>query len=121
MIARPPDGNRMRRFTIDVPTEGSGDVVNLSPQLSKKIAEHGGEGLVHVFIPGSTAAITTIEFEPGLVKHDIPRLFQKLIPDDAQYDHEATWNDDNGHSHLRAALLGPGVTIPFANGKLLAG
>jgi secondary thiamine-phosphate synthase enzyme len=77
--------------------------------------------LLHVFVGGSTAAITTIEFEPGLVKHDVPGVMQKLVPDDAHYDHEATWNDDNGHSHVRAALLGPGLTVPFADGKLLTG
>jgi secondary thiamine-phosphate synthase enzyme len=76
---------------------------------------------VHVFIAGSTAAVTTLEFEPGLVKHDMPRIFQQLVPDDSKYEHEATWNDDNGHSHVRAALLGPSVTVPFANGKLLTG
>jgi secondary thiamine-phosphate synthase enzyme len=111
----------MRRFNIDVKTEGSSDAINLSPQLAKKIAELGGDGIVHLFIAGSTAGLTTIEFEPGLIKHDLPKLFQKLIPDDGAYDHEATWNDDNGHSHLRAMLVGPSVSVPFANGKLLTG
>ena len=111
----------MNRFTLNVATEGNTDIVNLSPELAKRLRDHKGEGLLHLFVGGSTAALTTIEFEPGLVKHDLPEVFQRLIPNDAHYDHEATWNDDNGHSHIRAALLGPGLTIPVSNGKLLTG
>jgi secondary thiamine-phosphate synthase enzyme len=80
-----------------------------------------GDGLVHLYVVGSTAALTTIEFEPGLVKHDLAATLQKLVPDDAFYHHEQTWNDDNGHSHIRASLLGPGLTIPFSRGRLLTG
>lgn len=112
---------QLHRFTIDVSTEGNSDIVNLMPQLRDGIKKLKGDGLVHIFIGGSTAGITTLEFEPGLVKHDMPAIFQKLVPDDAKYDHEQTWNDDNGHSHVRSALLGPGVTIPFSAGKLLTG
>jgi secondary thiamine-phosphate synthase enzyme len=112
----------MRRFTLEIGTNGDTDIVNLSPHLAPRVRELGvGEGVLHVFVVGSTAALTTIEFEPGLVKHDLPALFQRLIPGDIRYDHEATWNDDNGHSHLRASLLGSSVMIPFASGKLLTG
>ena len=111
----------MTRFTITISTEGNGDIVNLNPELTNRIREVKGDALLHVFVGGSTAAITTVEFEPGLVKHDLPALFQRLAPDDAHYDHEATWNDDNGHSHVRSALLGPGLTVPITNGKLLTG
>src|SRR5881275_210069 len=111
----------MRRFSLTVATEGNTDIVNLNPQLSERIKEFKGEGLLHLFVGGSTAAVTTIEFEPGLIKRDLPDVLQRLIPDDAHYDHEATWNDDNGHSHIRAALLGPGLTIPVSNSKLLTG
>lgn len=111
----------MKRFTLDVSTEGNTEVVNLSSQLSERIRDVPGEGLVHLFIVGSTAALTTIEFEPGLVKHDLKEVLQKLVPDDAPYEHEATWNDDNGHSHIRATLIGPSLTVPFANGKLVMG
>ncbi|HEV2294805.1 MAG TPA: secondary thiamine-phosphate synthase enzyme YjbQ [Tepidisphaeraceae bacterium] len=112
----------MRRFTLDIQTDGNTHIVNLSPEITR----HGGpmlqgDGLLHLFIVGSTAALITVEFEPGLVKHDLPALLQRLVPDDAHYDHEATWNDDNGHSHIRASLLGPGLTVPFANGRLLTG
>jgi secondary thiamine-phosphate synthase enzyme len=111
----------MKRFTLDISTDGNNDIVNLNAELARRSADLAGEGLLHLFVVGSTAALTTIEFEPGLVKHDLPELFQRLVPDDIHYDHEATWNDDNGHSHIRAALLGPGLTIPFAKGKLLTG
>ena len=111
----------MRRFTLDISTDGNNHIVNLSPEIARHAHELEGDGLLHLFVVGSTAALTTIEFEPGLVKHDLPALLQRLVPDDAHYDHEATWNDDNGHSHIRASLLGPGLTVPYANGKLLTG
>jgi secondary thiamine-phosphate synthase enzyme len=111
----------MQRITFEFVTEGNTHLVNLSPELNKRLGQVQGSGLVHLFVVGSTAALTTIEYEPGLVNHDFKALMQKLIPDDAPYDHEATWNDDNGHSHLRASLLGPSLTLPFAQGKLLTG
>ena len=74
-----------------------------------------------MFVVGSTAALSTIEFEPGLVNHDVADTLQKLIPDDGEYRHELTWHDDNGHSHVRATLIGPSLTIPLADGKLLTG
>jgi secondary thiamine-phosphate synthase enzyme len=111
----------MLRFTLEVETQGNSDATNLNPELTKRLRDVRGEGIINLFIVGSTAALTTIEYESGLIKHDIPNTFQKLVPDDSRYEHEATWNDDNGHSHLRAALVGPSVTIPFSNGKLLTG
>ena len=113
----------MQRFTLEVFTEGNTDIINLQPELSNRVRELrlAGEGLIHLFVVGSTAALTTIEFEPGLVKRDLPRVLQELVPDDARYEHEATWNDDTGHSHVRASLVGPGLTIPVSGGKLLTG
>ncbi len=111
----------MRRFTLDLSTDGNADIVNLSPQIAARGDQLTGEGLLHLFVVGSTAALITIEFEAGLVKHDLPALLQRLAAEDAHYHHEATWNDDNGHSHLRASLLGPSLTIPFTNGRLLTG
>jgi secondary thiamine-phosphate synthase enzyme len=111
----------MKRFTFSVQTDGNNDIVNLTPEVAKLIEGIAGDGLVHLFIGGSTASLTTLEFEPGLVKHDMPAALQRLVPDVAHSDHEATWNADTGHSHVRAALLGPGLTVPFSNGKLLTG
>jgi secondary thiamine-phosphate synthase enzyme len=111
----------MHRFIVELSTDGNNEIVNLNPQLSERIRDIKGEGLLHLFVPGSTIALTTLEYEPGLVKHDLPRVLQRLIPDDVPYEHEATWNDDNGHSHVRSSLIGPSLTVPFSNGKLLTG
>jgi secondary thiamine-phosphate synthase enzyme len=111
----------MQRFTLDISTEGSNQVINLEPHLLERLKSIRGSGVLMLFVVGSTAGLTTIEVEPGLVKHDIPALLQNLVPDDARYQHEATWNDDNGHSHLRAMLIGASVNVPFADGKLLTG
>ncbi|MGH7213263.1 MAG: secondary thiamine-phosphate synthase enzyme YjbQ [Tepidisphaeraceae bacterium] len=113
----------MKRFTIEISTNGNNDIVNLSPELAKRVRETAGgaDGVVHLFSVGSTCALTTIEYEQGLTKTDLPAVLQKIAPDDAYYAHEATWNDDNGHSHVRSALVGPSLTIPFSGGKLLTG
>lgn len=111
----------MKRFTLEIETDGSNDIHNLNVALKPHLRELKGEGLLHLFLVGSTAALTTMEYESGLVKHDIADVLQRLIPDDAHYYHEATWNDDNGHSHVRHALIGPSLTVPFADGKLLTG
>lgn len=111
----------MKRFKIEVETDGNNDIINLHPLLKDYTRDFTGEGIAHLFIVGSTAALTTMEFESGLVRHDLAAIMQRLVPDDAHYAHEATWNDDNGHSHVRAALIGPSLTVPFADGKLLTG
>jgi len=111
----------MTRFVLEVSTDGNNDIINLSPELASRLREVSGEGVLHLFSIGSTCALTTLEFEPGLVKHDIQNTLQRLVPDNVPYEHEATWNDDNGHSHVRHALIGPSLTIPFTNGKLLTG
>ncbi len=111
----------MKRFKLEIETDGSNDIINLHETLKPQVRELKGEGLLHLFIVGSTAALTTMEFESGLVKTDMAEVMQRLIPDDAHYAHEATWNDDNGHSHVRAALVGPSVTVPYADGRLLTG
>src|SRR5450432_215501 len=109
------------RFNLEIQTDGANDIVNLHTHLKAHSRELRGEGVLHLFVVGSTAALTTLEYESGLIRHDVPEVMQRLIPDDAHYAHEATWNDDNGHSHVRAAVIGPSLTIPFADGKLLTG
>src|SRR5690349_5964346 len=104
----------MLRFTLELATNGNNDIVNLSPELAPRLREVREDAVLFLFVVGSTAALTTIEFEPGLVKHDVPALLQRLIPDDIRYEHEATWNDDNGHSHVRAAMIGPSLAIPLS-------
>lgn len=94
---------------------------DLTPQVTKIVAESGIQtGTVNVFNVGSTAALGTIEFEPGL-QHDLPAILDKLIPPSRGYGHEQAWHDGNGHSHLQATLLGPSLTIPISGGKPVLG
>lgn len=106
---------------VEVETRGEGEVLDLTPHVVAAIAEAPmADGLVNVFVVGSTAAVTTIEFEPGLV-HDLGQALERYAPRDAFYEHEARWHDDNGHSHVRASTLGPSVTVPFGRGALRLG
>jgi secondary thiamine-phosphate synthase enzyme len=106
---------------ISIRTAGHGDMHDLTPQVTKIVAESGIQtGTVNVFNVGSTAALGTIEFEPGL-QHDLPAILDKLIPPSRGYGHEQAWHDGNGHSHLQATLLGPSLTIPISGGKPVLG
>lgn len=106
---------------IELKTGGAGDIIDLTPGLRDIIDRSGlAGGTMTVFCPGSTGAVTTIEFEPGLLK-DLPEFFENLIPSDREYHHDETWHDGNGFSHLRAALVGPGLTVPIVSGRLTLG
>jgi secondary thiamine-phosphate synthase enzyme len=106
---------------IAVTTKGPGDMHDLTEQVAVAVTSSGiRTGIVNVFNVGSTAAVGTIEFEPGL-QHDLPAILDKLIPPSRHYGHEQTWHDGNGHSHLQATLLGPSLTVPIAKGKLVLG
>ena len=106
---------------ISVTTRGHGDTHDLTDRVATAVADSGVRtGMVNVFNVGSTAAIGTIEFEPGL-RADMPAMLDKLIPPSRNYGHEQAWHDGNGHSHLQATLLGPSLTVPIAEGKLLLG
>ncbi len=102
-------------------TEAEMDVVDITKDVSDILADSSvSDGVVTVFVPGSTGAVTTMEFEPGLVK-DMEEVFEKLAPHDHYYHHEERWHDKNGHSHVRASLIGPSVTIPFRDSRLMLG
>jgi len=108
---------------ITLATEGFTDIHDITPQVGaalKKVALQNG--VVTVFVSGSTAGVTTIEYEPGLLK-DLPAAFEKLAPMNTRYryHHDDTWGDGNGYAHVRAALLGPALVVPFAQGELLLG
>ena len=106
----------------EVKTQGNSQVLNLTDHVVQFVnAGRISEGLVTIFVIGSTAGITTTEFEPGLVDHDLKAAFENFAPQDARYRHEETWHDDNGHSHVRASLLGPSLTVPLVNRKLQLG
>ncbi len=96
-------------------------MIDLTPDASRLLASAGlQEGQVTIFVPGSTASVTTIEFEPGL-KKDFPRALEHVAPEADSYEHDNTWHDGNGHSHVRAALVGPALVVPFQKGRLLLG
>jgi secondary thiamine-phosphate synthase enzyme len=105
----------------DVATKGQGDAHDITDIVSAALDESRCRaGTVTIFVVGSTAAVTTIEFEPGAVG-DLNRLLETVAPREADYRHHLRWGDDNGSSHVRAALVGPSLTVPFADGKLLLG
>lgn len=111
----------VKTYRHTISTSGQGDAHDLTPLVSRAVEDSGlPAGIATVFVVGSTAGVTTIEFEPGAV-HDLNAVFEALAPRNGEYRHHLRWGDDNGSSHVRAALLGPSVTIPFADEALLLG
>lgn len=111
----------VRTEEIKFKTSGPGDIIDMTADIARAVKQSGiTSGTVLVFAPGSTTGITTIEYEPGLLR-DVPELMEKLIPSDRAYHHDETWHDGNGFSHLRSALIGSDMTIPFVSGKLMLG
>ena len=107
--------------TIDIESRGNTDIIDITGRVQQKIRDSAIEsGTVVLFVPGSTAGLTTIEYEPGLLI-DLPEAFDRFAPSAGRYHHDETWHDGNGHSHVRAALLGPSLTIPFTASKLQLG
>jgi secondary thiamine-phosphate synthase enzyme len=104
-----------------IETEGNCDIKNITDEVRKQIKESRmKEGNCNVFSIGSTASITTLEYEPGLIK-DIPKILEKLIPAYSKYNHNDTWGDNNGHSHIRSAIIGTSINIPFIKSELTLG
>jgi len=107
--------------SITIATKGHGDMHDLTDQVASVVAASKVRtGVVHVFNVGSTAAISAIEFEPGL-QRDLPDILDKLIPPSRNYGHEQAWHDGNGHSHLQATWLGPSLSVPIADNKMVLG
>jgi secondary thiamine-phosphate synthase enzyme len=107
--------------TLTFESKGKGEMRDITGDVQDLIATGRiGEGIVTIFVPGSTASVTTIEFEPGLQK-DFPRAMERIAPADAHYDHDARWGDGNGMSHVRASVVGPGIVVPFKNKVMLLG
>ena len=106
---------------IEVKSRGENDVIDLTPDVQDVVKKSGvRNGLVTVFVSGSTAAVTTMEYEPGLIK-DFPAMLERVSPKGLAYEHEKTWHDGNGHSHVRASLVGPSLSVPIVNGELTLG
>ena len=107
--------------TLQIKTKGELQIINITEDVSKVVKESKiSDGVATVFVPGSTAAVTTIEYEPGLLK-DFPDMLERIAPKNMNYEHENMWHDGNGHSHVRASLLGPSLTIPFTKRQLTLG
>jgi len=103
-------------------TKGYTDIIDITAEIQKLLVDAGfKEGNVTISATGSTAGITTIEYEPGLVKTDLAEMFNKIAPYGVPYEHNKTWGDDNGAAHLRASLLGSSLTIPFQDSQLIVG
>ena len=112
----------VRTERLRLETRGRNQIIDLSADISDTVRKSGlSEGQATVFAIGSTAGITVIEYEPGLVETDLPALFERLAPYGADYAHHATWGDDNGAAHLRASLLGGSYVVPFQNAMLILG
>jgi secondary thiamine-phosphate synthase enzyme len=107
--------------SITLSTRGNADIHDITDQVARNISQSGLKvGTATIFCPSSTSALTTIEYESGALG-DLRRLFEEIIPQNREYAHNQRWHDGNGHSHVRAALLGPSLTIPFVDGQLTLG
>lgn len=112
----------VKTYKIKMQTKGNCQVVDLTPDVRSALADSGvADGAAVLFNIGSTAGITTIEYEPGLANYDMAALFEKIAPENGRYEHEKTWHDDNGHAHVRAGLLGPSLSVPIVDGELTLG
>lgn len=111
----------LETYSFSLNSKGNCDIVDITDRVQQIVTENNfGEGNALVFVPGSTAGITTIEYEPGLLK-DYPKFFDKIIPQNQEYQHDKTWHDGNGHSHIRASLQGASFTVPFKDKSLILG
>lgn len=104
---------------IRISTRGNGHIVDLTEEIGRIVRESGvAVGQATAMVVGSTAALSTVEYEPGLVEHDLVAALERLAPENARYRHEETWHDDNGHSHVRATLVGPSLALPVVDGAV---
>jgi secondary thiamine-phosphate synthase enzyme len=111
----------VKSSSIQLSTRGDTDIHDITDAVAQQVEQSGLKaGTVTIFCPSSTSALTTIEYESGALS-DLKRLFNEITPPNREYAHNARWGDGNGHSHIRAALLGPSLTIPFVNGSLTLG
>jgi len=109
---------KIKNAYLSFKTSGDTDIIDITAHVSRKVAESGlTEGQVLIFVPGSTAAVTTIEYETGVVK-DLQEAIERLTPSGIPYRHDARWGDGNGYAHVRAALMGPSLTVPLLQGRL---
>ena len=111
----------VKTLSFNLEARGYTDVIDITRRVEEGVKKSGiSSGTVTVFIPGSTAAVTTIEYESGAIA-DFKKVIERIAPQDIHYDHDARWGDGNGFSHIRASLLGPSLSVPFSSSKLLLG
>jgi len=111
----------MYRKEIKLETKHEMEIVDITGMVEEVVRQSNiKDGIVNIFVPGSTGAITTIEYEPGLL-HDLPAALERIAPSNAYYKHEERWHDGNGRSHVKASIIGPSLCVPVENGKLLLG
>lgn len=111
----------VRSGQIELETSGNADCIDITAEVREVVAEGGvRDGVAHLFVVGSTAGLTTIEFEPGCVA-DLAKMFERIAPERDDYRHHERWGDHNGHSHMRASLLKPDLTVPVVGGSLTLG
>jgi secondary thiamine-phosphate synthase enzyme len=107
--------------TLEFSTQGDSDIIDITHQVQEELSDSPfNDGLVTVFVPGSTGGVITLEFEPGLVR-DLKEAFERWAPRSVSYHHDRTWKDGNGHSHVRASLVGPSLSVPFKDRRLTLG
>jgi len=112
---------RVFQKEVHIKTRGEEDIVDITDLVEEVVEESGiKNGVAHIFAIGSTAAISTMEYEPGL-KEDLPKALERMAPRDAEYKHHLRWGDYNGHSHVRATILGPSLSVPVRGGSLVLG
>ena len=106
---------------VSLQTEGNCDIRDITGEVRRELQQTGmNDGIVTVFVPGATGGVTTVEFEGGLVR-DLKEMFDSVAPQGKRYHHDQKWHDGNGHSHVRASLLGPSLSVPFSDGELILG
>lgn len=111
----------VKNATLSLSTRGNTDIHDITGEVARLVAQSGlKSGVVTIFCPSSTSGLTTVEYESGCV-NDLKRLFEEIVPANRFYDHNDTWDDGNGHSHMRASLLGPSLSVPFVDGRLTLG
>jgi secondary thiamine-phosphate synthase enzyme len=111
----------IQSYGVQIKTRGQCEILDITQKIQETVTKSGvSNGLVNIFVPGSTGGLTTLEYEPGL-RRDLPELMEKLVPSNRPYEHDKTWGDGNGFSHLRAALIGPSLTAPISAGNITHG
>jgi len=112
---------KVKTSEIKLSTSGAGDIVDVTEKVEAEVkASRLRNGIATIFVPGSTGAVTTIEYEPGLLR-DLPTALERVAPKEESYEHQKMWHDGNGHSHVRASIIGPSLTVPIVDGRLSLG